>query len=350
MRMFLYCLFFACALPATGAEIKINFGDYTDQGLTNDFHTALAGGGHPGDWEIVRDEVPSAFTPISSNAPPAMNHIPVLAQLDTDFTDERFPMLIYDKETFKDCSIRTKFKIVSGVMEQMAGIVFRYQNESNFYVVRVSGLGHNLRFYKVVNGQRGNPVGPALNVSIGAWHTLAVQCEGNRITCWLDDQLVMPPLQDDTFTSGKIGFWTKSDSLTHFGDTSITYTPVVPMAQVLIQNILQQQPRIMDLRIYMADKNGVPRIIASKIPSEIGKEGTDSEKSAIENGSVFFGRGRGTCAVTMPLNDRNGVPIAAVRVQWKKFPGETQDTAVGRARALVQIMQAQVMSSKDLAE
>ena len=349
MRTFLYCLFFAWVFPVAGAEVKINFGDYADQGLTNDFHAALAGGGRPGDWEIIRDEVPSAFAPISSNAP-AMNHIPVLAQLETDPTDERFPMLIYDKETFKDFALKTQFKIVSGVLEQMAGMVFRFQNESNFYVVRVSAIGHNLRFYKVVNGQRGNPVGPALDISIGAWHTLAVQCEGNRVTCWLDNNLVMPPLQDDTFTSGKIGFWTKSDSLTHFGDTSVSYTPVIPMAQVLIQNILQQQPRILGLRIYLPDKNGVPRIIASKIPSEIGKEGTDSEKGAMDKGGVFFGRGRGTCAVTMPLVDRNGDPFAAVRVQWKSFPGETQDTAVERARELVKLMQAQVNSSKDLTQ
>ena len=35
----------------------------------------------------------------------------------------------------------------------MAGLAFRFQNASNFYVVRASALGHNLRFYKMVNGQ-----------------------------------------------------------------------------------------------------------------------------------------------------------------------------------------------------
>ena len=349
MRAFLLCLLVAWVFPVAGAEVKINFGDYADQGLTNDFHAALAGSGRPGDWEIARDAVPSAFTPMSSNAP-AVNHIPVLAQLDTDPTDERFPMLIYDKETFKDFSVRTQFKILSGSVEQMAGIVFRFQDESNFYVFRASALGHNARFYKVVNGVRGNLLGPTLDVSTDAWHSLAVQCEGNRITCWLDDKLVMPPLNDDTFASGKIGFWTMADSLTHFGDTTITYTPVIPMAQVLIQNILQVQPRIMDLRIYLPDKNDVPHIIASKIPSEVGRAGSDAEKGALDDGSVYFGRGRGTCAVTMPLVDRNGDPIAAVRVEWKSFPGETRDTAVERARALVKMMQAQVTSSKDLTQ
>jgi hypothetical protein len=348
MRTLVFCFCVALIFPAAGAQININFGNTEYKGLTNDFHGALFGSGRPGNWQIVVDEVPSVFTPISSNAVPRMNHIPVLAQLDTDPTDERFPMLIYDKETFKNFQVNTQFKITGGLLEQMAGIVFRFQNESNFYVVRVSALGHNVRFYKVVNGVRGNPLGPTLDVSTGAWHSLAIQCQGNQIVCWLDDHLVMPPLQDSTFTSGKIGFWTKSDSLTHFGDTRITYTPVVPMAQVLIQNILQQQPRLLGLRIYTLDKEGIPRIIASKVPDEVGQAGAESEQAAIDKGQISFGRGKGTCAVTMPLNDRNGVPIAAVRVQWKRFMGETQDTAVNQARALVQTMQSQILSSQDL--
>ncbi|HTR42907.1 MAG TPA: family 16 glycoside hydrolase [Pseudomonadales bacterium] len=348
IRAFVFCFCVALVLPAMGAQININFGSGEYKGLTNDFRGALFGGGRPGDWQIIMDEVPSAFSPISSNAAPRINHISVLAQTDTDPIDERFPMLIYDKETFKNFQVKTQFKIIGGAMEQMAGMVFRFQNESNFYVVRVSALGHNLRFYKVVNGVRGNPIGPTLDVSLGAWHSLTIQCQGNQIMCWLDDNLAMPALQDSTFTEGKIGFWTKSDSLTHFGDTRITYTPVVPMAQVLIQNILKQQPRILGLRIYTPDKNGVARIIASKIPDEVGMAGGQAEQGALEKGATFFGRGKGTCAVTMPLEDRNGDPIAAVRVQWKTFPGETEDTAVTRARTLVQSMQAQVLSSQDL--
>ena len=108
----------------------------------------------------------------------------------------------------------------------MAGVVFRFQNESNFYVIRASALGHNMRFYKVVNGVRSDPIGPETDISAGVWHTLAVQCQGNQITCWLDGKLVMPPLQDNTFTAGKIGFCTKSDAVSYFGDTTITYTPL----------------------------------------------------------------------------------------------------------------------------
>lgn len=339
-------------LPVYGAELKIDFSNFPTNTTPAGFHSALAGGGGPGDWKIVMDESPSAFAPLTPQAgrTPGMTQQAVLAQLSEDPTDERFPMLVYDKETFKDFKLTTRFKIVSGVAEQMAGIVFRYQNASNFYVIRASALGHNIRFYKVVNGLRGSLLGPDLDISTNVWHTLGIQCQGNQIICLLDEHPVMPTLTDNTFTAGKIGFWTKSDAVSYFGDTTINYTPRVPMAQMLVQGMMQKYPRILELRVYTLDDKGDPQIIASNQEKEIGQPGTDAERGAITTGTVYFGRGKGTAAVTMPLTDHNGDPVAAVRVQLKSFLGETQDTALDRVRLIVRQMQAQVVSAQDLTQ
>jgi hypothetical protein len=347
MRNLFFGLCLALAAPAFGAEIKIDFGGFQTGQTPSGFHSALAGGGRPGDWKIVMDEVPSAFTPLTPQAP-VVTRQAVLAQTSQDPTDEHFPMLVYDGETFKNFTLTTQFKIVSGIVEQMAGVVFRYQNESNFYVIRASALGHNLRFYKVVNGIRSDPIGPEMDISTSVWHTLAVQCDGNQITCWLDTHLVMPPLIDNTFFTGKVGFWTKSDAVSYFGDTDIHYTPRVPAAQALVQNIMAKETRILALRIYALDDKGQPHIIGSKDEKEIGQPGTGLEKAAITNGTVSFGRGTDTVVVTLPFRDRNGDPMAAVWVRLKSFFGETQEDAVTRATFIIKKMQAQITSSQDL--
>jgi hypothetical protein len=337
-------------MSAFGAEIKIDFGDFPPGQSPTNFHSALAGGGKPGEWKIVMDDVPSAFAPLSGRSP-IFNRHAVLAQTSEDATDERFPMLIYDGETFKDFKVTTRFKIVSGAVEQMAGMVFRFQNESNFYIVRVSALGHNVRFYKVVDGVRSNPLGPQSDISTNTWHSLAVQCQGTQLIVWLDDRPVLPPLNDNTFAEGKIGFWTKSDAVSHFGDTVIDYTPLVPAAQTLVDNTMKELPRILGLRICTLDDKGQPRIIASKDEKETGQPGNDAEKDAAATGAVYFGREIGAVAVTMPLCDRNGVPIASVRVELKSsFLGESQDAALTRVRVIVQEMQGQVTSRQDLME
>jgi hypothetical protein len=272
----------------------------------------------------------------------------VLAQLSQDPADERYPMYIYDGEKFRNFRIATQFKIVSGVAEQMAGLVFRFQNTSNFYVARVSVLGKNIRFYKVVNGLRSDPIGPGCELAPGTWHELSVQCDGNQITVWLDGHPVMPTLGDNTFAEGKIGFWTKSDSVSYFATTTVEYTPIVSAAQVLVNSVLRQQSRILGLQIYTVGTNDTTSIVASKDLSEKGKPGTEAELAAIRDGTVSFGRDHDGVLVTMPLHDRNGDYIAAVRFKLRSFFGETQDNAVGRATLILKLMQGFGLSAADL--
>ena len=347
MRMFFWLLSCLAAWSVAGAELQFNFGEIAGNGSLTNFHAALLGSGQPAAWRILSDEVPSAFAPLTDRAQNTASRN-VLAQTSQDPADERFPMFIYDGEKFRDFKFTTRFKIVSGLLEQMAGVVFRFQNTSNFYVVRASALGKNLRFYKVVNGVRSDPIGPACEIVPGAWHQLAVQCSGNQITIWLDDRPVMPMLGDNTFADGQLGFWTKSDAVSYFADATVNYTPIVPVAQALVNTIMAQQPRILGLQIYTVGTNNSTRILASKEPVEVGRPGTEAELAAIRDGTISFGRESGAVLVTMPLHDRNGDNIAAVRFKLKSFLGETQDNAVNRALILLKMMQNLCTSAEDL--
>src|SRR6516162_9495079 len=153
MRFFSWIFILTLALSARGAEIHFNISDTSPGQIPTNFVPVLAGDGQPADWKIVMDDVPSQFASFPGQ-PPTMTRHGVLAQTSTDATDERFPMLLYTGEKFRNFKFTTRLKIVSGVAEQMAGVVFRYQNSSNYYVVRASVLGRNVRFYKVVDGLR----------------------------------------------------------------------------------------------------------------------------------------------------------------------------------------------------
>ncbi len=349
MRNFILLCGFVLLLarPAAGAQLQFNFGDLAASGSLTNFHAELLGDGGPVAWKILPGKAPSAFAPLSAQAQNDTAGGSVLAQTSEDMTDERFPMYIYDGEKFRNFRFTTQFKIVSGITEQMAGVVFRFQNASNFYVIRVSALGKNIRFYKVVNNVRSAPIGPACQLAPDSWHQLAVQCDGNQITFWLDGHLVMNPLGDMSFAEGKVGFWTKSDAVTYFANASVDYTPIIPGAQILINKILEQEPRILDLQIYTLGTNNSTSVLASKVPSECGQPGTDAELAAIRDGTTSFGREKDAVLVTLPLHDRNGEYIAAVRIKLKSFFGETQDNAILRAKMILNIMEQFSASTED---
>jgi len=336
------------APSARAADLKIDLGQFHLDEAPPGFRSAVTGKGKPGDWKVVLADVPPLLEPLTPNAP-AVTGKAVLAQLAQDPTDEHFPLLIYEGESFGDFTLKTRFKIVRGVQEQMAGVASRLQDETNYYVIRASTLGSTFRFYKVVNGQRGELIGPKVDIASGVWHNLQIQCTGNKIDLQLDGKQLIPTLTDDTFVRGKIGFWTKSDSVSYFTDTEITYTRREVGAQVLVKTLLKKYPKLLGLRVYVAGKEaGTTRVVASKYEAEIGQAGGATEQDVLRNGTPYYSKNKQLISVIMPLRDRNGEIMAAARVEMKPFVGETIETAINWGGAIVKDLQGRVTSLDDL--
>lgn len=342
-------LFAACAFSAAAAEMTFDFSQYSAGASPTGFVSIVNGAGKPGEWKLVEDSVPTALEPLSPNAPATAKRL-VLAQLARETLDEHFPLLIYSGETFGDFTLKTRFKCVAGSVEQMAGIAFRVQDEKNYYVVRASAIGNSFRFYKVVNGERSPPIGPQVDIPSGVWHELSVECKANQIRCLLNGRELIPMLTDNSFSSGKIAFWTKSDSISYFTDTRITYTPRVSVAQTVIADMMERYPRLIGLKIFSTNSVHEMRVIASNDENQIGQLSEKAEVNAFAEGIPYYAKGDGEVSVIMPLSDRNGDTVAAVRVIMKSFPGQTQGNAHGRALPVAKAIEARIVSLKNLTE
>jgi hypothetical protein len=167
--------------------------------------------GDPPRWEIAVD-------PTSPMQPQ------VLAQLSEDRTSGRFPLAIYEGAETVDGELGVRFKPVSGNVDQAAGLVWRYRDENNYYIVRANALEDNVVLYKVENGKR-TPLGPVGRgddygvqhaVPARQWSTLGVVFDGDRFTVSFDEKPLFEVV-DATFTqAGRVGLWTKADSVTYF--------------------------------------------------------------------------------------------------------------------------------------
>jgi hypothetical protein len=172
------------------------------------FSFGRTGQGREGRWIVVQD--PTA---------PAGDH--VLAQLDQDDTDYRFPVAVADAPVLKDLRLEVRCKQISGRTDQACGLVFRYRDENNYYVTRANALEDNVRLYHVLNGKRRQFGGWNGKVASQTWHTLAVEARGDRFQVFFDGNPVIDA-KDDTFKdAGKVGLWTKADSVTHFDALSV---------------------------------------------------------------------------------------------------------------------------------
>ncbi len=190
----------------------VNF-ERSDLGkLPRDFTTALTGRGGPVSWVLRED----------SEAP---NGGPVLVQETWEAINYRFPLCIYDKVFARDVAAEVKWKAVSGKVDEAGGIVLRYQPE-NYYIARANALEDNVILFKTVRGKRSKIEEVPVKVGgAGSWHTLRFEAKGTRLKIIFDDKTVIDR-NDSTFSNpGKVGLWTKADSISEFTDFKIEPAP-----------------------------------------------------------------------------------------------------------------------------
>jgi len=194
-----------------------NFDSDKTQALPTGWLSEHTGRGTTGNWLVLAD----------SSAPSQPN---VLAQTSADKTSYRFPLAIVDNTNYKDLDMSVRFKTISGKEDQGAGLVWRYRNVNNYYIVRGNALENNVVLYKVENGKRiplapkGTPPGTygvKHKVPGNTWNKLSLKVKGNLFEVSFNDQKLFE-VEDTTFPeAGKVGLWTKADSVIHFDDFTV---------------------------------------------------------------------------------------------------------------------------------
>src|SRR5713226_8685966 len=135
-----------------------------------------------------------------------------------------YPVCIKDDTNLKDGFVEVKFKPISGKEDQAGGVIWRAKDSNNYYIARANALEGNVVLYKTVNGKRSSldivgrkgGYGVKEPVASGQWHTLRVEFAGNHFKLSFDGKHLFN-VEDTTFTeAGKVGVWTKADSVTLF--------------------------------------------------------------------------------------------------------------------------------------
>ena len=123
-----------------------------------------------------------------------------------------------DDTNLKDGFVEVKFKPISGKEDQAGGLVWRARDANNYYIARANALEDNVTIYHTIKGRRTEKKRTNMKVASNQWHTLRVDFQGNHFTVTMDGKKAIE--WDDTAfqDAGKVGVWTKADSVTLFDD------------------------------------------------------------------------------------------------------------------------------------
>jgi hypothetical protein len=198
MRTLLIASLAATLVAAVSSADTVNF-DHLKTGAAPPGWTATQTGSGSAKWSVEKDD----------SAPSQPN---VLKQSG----EATFPVCIKNDTSLQDGFVEVKFKPIAGKEDQAGGVIWRVQDSNNYYIARANALEDNVTIYHTINGKRVGFKNINAKVTSGVWHTLRVDFEGNKFTVSFDGKKVIEANDESFKEAGKVGVWTKADSVTLF--------------------------------------------------------------------------------------------------------------------------------------
>ena len=180
----------------------VNF-DSTEIGQAPPGWTATQTGSGKAKWTIEKDD----------SAPSKPN---VLKQS----REATYPVCLKDDTNLKDGFVEVKFKPVAGKEDQAGGVIWRARDADNYFIARANALEDNVTIFHTIKGTRVAFKNVDTKVASGVWHTLRVDFAGDKFTVTFDGNKVIEATDGSFPEAGKVGVWTKADSVTLFDDFS----------------------------------------------------------------------------------------------------------------------------------
>ena len=333
-------------LVAQTGERVWNFDRDTPGKLPQGFTSALTGQGTTGQWMVVKEDT----------APSQPN---VLAQASQDKTDYRFPIAVAEGANYKDLLLSVRFKAISGKVDQGAGLVFRLKDKDNYYVVRANALEDNFRLYHIVKGRRVQFAGANFKVTSQEWHEIKVEARSEEFKCYYDGKLKFSA-KDSTFKdAGKIGLWTKADSVIYFDDLTVkdlggsaSSSPAGKIyAQRLVEELGAKHPELVRIGMHVTPPGKSDNIIiACNVPERIGRKSDPEDLQAMKTGRPVVLKEGKDFDVTLPLHDAAGNTIGSIGLTFQPHAGEKEADAARRACAMAREIEEHIASTGQLFE
>ena len=131
-----------------------------------------------------------------------------------------FPVCIKEDTQLKDGFVEVKFKPVEGKEDRAGGVIWRCKDANNYYVARANALENNVTIYHTIGGKRVAFKSANTKVASSVWHILRVDFRGSHFTVAYDGTKLIEADDSSLADAGKVGVWTKADSVTLFDDFS----------------------------------------------------------------------------------------------------------------------------------
>jgi hypothetical protein len=135
---------------------------------------------------------------------------------------DRFPLCIANLPIAKNAEVELSFVTHGYGMASVAGLVLRFTDPQDFYVVEADAFAGQVHLVRVLNGEQRRIADRPAKFAIGKAQTLKVRASEEDFAIALDGNALFETRDGGLVAPGRFGIWSRADSLTSFGDLFIT--------------------------------------------------------------------------------------------------------------------------------
>ncbi len=184
----------------------------------------LRAGSAPPNWVFERARWQVRLDPTAPSRPNVL-------QLSPDLSPERHPSIaLFNPVVCQDGDVTVKFRIGTSSASKTAGIVWRYRDASNYYLLDFSADSKNVALYRIKDGisERVPIPGPRTGVGgfhhelrAGQWYVARVIFRGASISVLLGNRKLFETWDSGLQTAGRTGVSTRNGASASFDDFRI---------------------------------------------------------------------------------------------------------------------------------
>jgi 3-keto-disaccharide hydrolase len=170
-----------------------------------------------GDWEVLPD-------PTAPSPPNGFGLSPSFGREVRSLTaglEYNISAVVSDPTEYSDFTLEASFKAKKGWFDCSGGLIFRYADPKNYYLLQAGCPTDFFALYRMMGGKPELLKQTIVPIDQGVWYKLKVVAQGDHISCYSNDKMAFD-VTDSRIRRGRIGLWAHNDSLALFDDVKLT--------------------------------------------------------------------------------------------------------------------------------
>lgn len=169
-----------------------------------------------GDWQVIAD--PTA--PSQPNAFGLTGKGSWIKSL-TNALEYYSTAVMTDPTEYSDFTLEGSFKSEGGRFDCSGGLIFRYVDDKNFYLLSAGCPSDYLALSRMTDGKLDILKQSVVPTDKDIWYKLKVSAQGGHFICYHDGKMIFD-YDDNKLAKGRIGLWARDDSQALFDNLTLT--------------------------------------------------------------------------------------------------------------------------------